>query len=65
MKTTAKPSRPLNREEQDAALMQHSRRIPRRALLLSLVTLAVPVSGAIYSPETARYKAKRKSRLSA
>lgn len=31
--------------------MQHSRRIPRRALLLSLVTLAVPVAGAIYAPE--------------
>ena len=50
MRRSAK-SRPSNREEQDAALGQRPRAIPRQALLLSLLTLAVPVAGAIYAPE--------------
>ncbi|MFV1988640.1 MAG: diguanylate cyclase [Gemmatimonadota bacterium] len=43
-------SHPSNPGAQDAALVQRSKRIPRRALLLSLVTLAVPATGAIYAP---------------
>ena len=44
-------SRPSNSEERVASMGQPPMRIPPRALLLSLVTLAVPVVGAAYVPE--------------
>ncbi len=44
-------SHPSNAEVWDASLGQRPMRIPPRALLLSLLTLAVPAAGAAYAPE--------------